>query len=366
MSSMGPISSTAPYRIVNATGLPIQVWSDKQHPGGTPQSDIDNEDAIPWRFDSWRSLRENVNIDTEGNLLNFKLKDTQYNNIERVPVNMEALRPYRLKPSDTKVPHHVLCEIKLGQDNVKEVILRSTYVVENASLNSIEVMMIHDNGATTEVTVEPGDQYAVPVLIAQSCRIRVRPPRDYGYEWSDDPFIWNDFLKRQPTRTIRCRSHAATSFNLVAHAVIDKSTPLASQYPFMTLRISTPLKIINLLPYQIKYHLYDKRLQEKFINTVGMGESSPVHSVELSHLLLLAVEVAGTTYEGSEYSVINADDPREFRRETRLNLKDKRGGRLHLGLHYLYVSVDLTNSGISQIQEVQLQCRFTLLIWSGI
>jgi vacuolar protein sorting-associated protein 13A/C len=250
---------------------------------------------------------------------------------------MEAHRPYRLKPSETKIAHHVLCEIKLGQDNVKEVIVRSTYLIENSSMNALEILMIHADGQHSEVTIAPGNNYAVPVLIAQSCRIQLRPPHGYGYDWSDEPFIWYDFLKQDSTRTIRCRSGAATaSFNLVAHAVINKSTPLASQYPFMTVRISTPLKIINLLPYDIKYMLYDKRLQEKFENRIKVGESSPVHSIELSHLLLMAVEVFGVNYGGSEYSVINPDDPREFHREERLNLKDRRGGRLHLGLHYLY------------------------------
>lgn len=338
MSQMATRSgtSTAPYRIINRTGLAIQVWSAQEHPGSSPRTDIENEGSIPWRFDSWRSLRENVNLDTEGNLLNFKLKDTPYNNIERVPVNMEAHRPYRLKPADTKIAHHVLCEVKLGQDNVKEVIVRSTYMIENASMNELEVLMIHEGGRT-EVTIEPGENYAVPVLVAQSCRIQVRPPHGYGYDWSEDPFIWSDFLKRDPSRTIRCRSSAAASFNLIAYAMINKSTPLASQYPFMTLRISTPLKIINLLPYDIKYNLYDKRLQQKFSNSINMGESSPVHSVELSHLLLMSISIDGVDYQPSEYSVINADDPREFRREDRLNFKDKRGGRLHLGLHYLYV-----------------------------
>jgi hypothetical protein len=348
--------TTAPYRIVNRTGVPIEVWSDQEHQGGTPKSVIENEEAIPWRFDSWRSLRENVNIDTEGNLLNFKLKGTPYNNIERVPVNMETNRPYRLKPSDTPVAHHVLCEVKLGPDNVKEVIVRSTYLIENASLNEIECLMIHQDGGHTQVTIEPGHTYAVPVLIAQSCRIQVRPPHEYGYEWSEAPFIWQDFLRKEPTRAIRCRSGAAASFNLIGYALINKSTPLASQYPFMTLRISTPLKVVNLLPYEVKYHLYDKRLQEKFINTVKSGDSSPVHSVELSHLLLMAVEVAGSTYEGSEYSVINADDPREFRRETQLNFKNKRGGHLHLGLHYL----DIANSGGAL--EVSIYAPY--LVWN--
>ena len=351
-TSGGVTSSTAPYRIVNRSGLPIQVWSDNQHPGGSSRTDIENENLIPWRFDSWRSLRENVNVDTEGNLLNFKLKGTHYNNIERVPVNMEAYRPYRLKPSNTTIAHHVLCEVKLGQDNIKEVIIRSTYLIENTSLNELEVKMIHDDGGYTQATIQPGEDYAVPVLLAQSCRIQIRPPQGYGYDWSEEAFIWHDFLKREPTITIRCRSSAAASFNLIAYAIINKSTPLASKYPFMTVRISTPLRLVNLLPYDIKYHLYDKRLQEKFVNSIRMGESSPVHSVELSHLLLLSVEVSGVNYDGSEYAVINPDDPREFQRERRLNFKDKRGGRLHLGLHYLsvfYMFVtnvrDIVNSG---------------------
>jgi hypothetical protein len=367
LASKRTTSSTAPYRIVNRTGVPIEVWTDKQHAGGTPRSEIENEGFIPWRFDSWRNLRENVNIDTEGNLLNFKLMGTRYNNIERVPVNMEAHRPYRLKPSDTPIAHHVLCEVKLGQDNVKEVIVRSTYVIENASLNQIEVMMIHADGGYTVVTIEPGDNYAVPVLLAQSCRIQVRPPEGYGYDWSDNPFIWHDFLKRGPTRTIRCRSSVAASFNLLAHSIINKSTPLASKYPFMTLRISTPLKIVNLLPYDIKYNLYDKKLQEKFINTVKMGESSPVHSVELSHLLLMAVEISAVNYEGSEYSVINSDDPREFRREGRLNFRDKRGGRLHLGLHYLYdFWIAWLTLGTLRTAEVRFRFPFLHHMLSGI
>lgn len=349
------LTSSAPYRIINRTGIPIEVWSDEQHPGGTPKSTIENEGSIAWRFDSWRNLRENVNLDTESNLLNFKLKGTPYNNIERVQVNMEAHRTYRLKPADLKIPHHFLCEVKLGHDNVKEVIVRSTYLIENTSLNPLEVKILEENGQDSEITIEPGNNYAVPVVLAQNCRIQVRPPRGYGYEWSDDSYIWHDFIQGNGTRTIRCRSNAAASFNLTAYAIVNKETPLASQYPFMTLRISTPLKIVNLLPYDIKYFLYDKRLQEKFVNTIPMGESSPVHSVELSHLLLLAIEISGVGYEASEYSVINADDPREFKRESRLNLRDKRGGRLHLGLHYLYIpAVIILISGILRIQVEHL------------
>jgi hypothetical protein len=331
-------ASTAPYRIVNRTGLVIHVSSDEQHPGGSRPTDIPNEGSIPWRFDSWRNLRENMNVTTDTNLLDIELKGTSFQQISRVPVSFEGSRPYRLKPADTKVAHHVLCEVKLGGDNIKEVVIRSTYLIENTSMNDLEIRMLHGNGEHTDVTIAAGTDYAVPVLLAQSCQIRVRPPQGYGYDWSNQPFIWSDFLRNKSKRTIRCKSGSAASFNLLAYAVINKSTPLASQYPFMTLRISTPLKLVNLLPHEIRYQLYDKRLQEKFLNTVQVGEESPVHSVELSHLLLVAIDALGAGYEASEYAVVNPDDPREFRREDQLNLKDKKGGRLHLGLRYSYVT----------------------------
>jgi len=331
------VSSAAPYRIVNRTGLDIHVWSHTQQPGGSAATDIPNEGSVPWHFDSWRSLHENVTIDAEANLLDIRLKNTVFNNVERIPVSAEANQRYRLKPAYTNIPHHVLCQVKLGSDNVKEVIIRSTYLIENISMNDLELRMLHETGEHTDVTIATGTNYAVPLLLAQSCRIQIRPSQGYGYDWSDEPFVWSDFLKKDSKRTIRCRSGATATFNFIAFAEINKSTPLPSRYPFMTLRISTPLKLVNLLPYDFKYQLYDKQLQEKFVDTIKVGEESPVHSVQLSHLLLLAIEIFGGNYEASEYAVINAGDPRKFRREGQLRLKDKKGGGLHLGLRCSYV-----------------------------
>jgi vacuolar protein sorting-associated protein 13A/C len=54
--------SYAPYRIRNRTGSPVCIWSNvdgsssaKREPEAVPIAD---EEAIDWRFDDWRTMRE--------------------------------------------------------------------------------------------------------------------------------------------------------------------------------------------------------------------------------------------------------------------------------------------------------------------
>lgn len=48
---------TPPYRIINQTGSALQVWSNTET--GQEQSTLlQHDQAIDWRFDDWRSLRE--------------------------------------------------------------------------------------------------------------------------------------------------------------------------------------------------------------------------------------------------------------------------------------------------------------------
>jgi vacuolar protein sorting-associated protein 13A/C len=48
---------TPPYRIVNQTGSPLQIWSNTE--AGQEQTTLlQHEQTIDWRFDDWRSLRE--------------------------------------------------------------------------------------------------------------------------------------------------------------------------------------------------------------------------------------------------------------------------------------------------------------------
>ena len=80
----------------------------------------------------------------------------------------------------------------------------------------------------------------------------------------------------------------------------------------------------------------------------------PVHCVELSHLVLLNVEVQDTggetcfyqrelvlmfepVFKQSDFAIINTDENSDFDFERKLSMRDARGRKLDLFLNYVYV-----------------------------
>lgn len=109
-----------------------------------------------------------------------------------------------------------------------------------------------------------------------------------------------------------------------------------SIYPYMRIRIAAPIELQNLLPYDFKYRIYDKNTKKDWTNFLRKGGVSPVHVVELSHLLLMSIHMQDTVFKQSEFAVINSTN-HDFRRESTLAVKDGEGSQLNLKLHYLWV-----------------------------
>jgi len=101
----------------------------------------------------------------------------------------------------------------------------------------------------------------------------------------------------------------------------------------MRIRLSPPVEIQNLLPFDFKYRIYDKNTKKDWTNFLRKGGISPVHVVNLTHLLLLSVDVQDTPFKQSEYAVINSPS-RDFSREKTVMIKDTAGLALRLKLHY--------------------------------
>ena len=103
----------------------------------------------------------------------------------------------------------------------------------------------------------------------------------------------------------------------------------------MKTRLSPPIELQNLLPYDFKYRIYDKNTKKDWTNFLRKGGLSPVHVVELSHLLLLSVDLQDTVFKQSEFAVVNSNTQEDFKRESNLPVKDSKGMELRLKLHYL-------------------------------
>ena len=105
----------------------------------------------------------------------------------------------------------------------------------------------------------------------------------------------------------------------------------------MRIRLSAPIELENLLPYDFKYRIYDKNTKKDWTNFLRKGGLSPVHVVELSHLLLLSIDMQDTVFNASEFAIINSNNQEDFRKESTVVCKDNQGLALNLRLHYFKI-----------------------------
>jgi vacuolar protein sorting-associated protein 13A/C len=333
-----PRSSDAPYRIRNHTGFSLDVWAEGKEVEGYSTKLEDGEEQ-PWRFEDPMSTRETLSTDGASGMVGIRLGGSGFDTLSRIPVHREGEFLYNLKPKQDRIQHRILVDVKLGDDNIKSITFRSPLLVENNTQIPIELGMFSpEDGHLLKIDkIAPGDARPAPIGSVYMHSIVVRPDQGFGYAWSNERLFWKDLLKR-PTRTITCRGEQddqAPPFYFQMHAAFDKKDPLTGVYPYMRLRLQAPVEIHNLLPYDFKYRIYDSNTKKDWTNFLRKGGISPVHVVELSHLLLVSVEMQDGPFKPSKFGIINSTDRESFRREKVLEVKDNNDQTLHLNMHFL-------------------------------
>ncbi|PGH11668.1 hypothetical protein AJ80_07035 [Polytolypa hystricis UAMH7299] len=336
-----PRGAEAPYRIRNYTGFDLRVWvdfgKDKEGPAGM----LADGEELPWRFEDTTSMRESLTPEGGAGMVGIKLEGSGFDSINRIPVIREGETLYNLKPKKDKVLHRLLVEVGLGTDNVKYITFRSPLLVENNTQIPVEVGIFSpEEGHLLKIEkILPGQARPAPVGASYMHSLVIRPDQGFGYDWSNERLFWRDLLKR-PTRTLKCQSEGgqlSPPFYFQMHTTFDRQDPILSVYPYMRIKLFAPLELQNLLPFDFKYRIYDKNTRKDWTNFLRKGGISPVHMVELSHLLLLSIDMQDTAFRQSEFAIINGIPQEDFRREPILSVQDDRGAELKLGLHYFTV-----------------------------
>ncbi|KAI9375312.1 hypothetical protein BJX61DRAFT_494673 [Aspergillus egyptiacus] len=335
-----PRGADAPYRVRNHTGFDLHVWADVAEGEDGPAAKLADGEEYPWRFEDSTSMRENLAPEGQAGLVGVKLEGSGFDSVGRIPVVREGEILYSLKPKKDGVLHRLLVEVKLGPDNVKYITIRSPLLVENNTQIPVELGVFNpEDGHLLKIEkILPGDARPAPVGAAFMHSIVIRPDQGFGYDWSHEQLYWKDLMRR-PTRTVQCLSEGGQPvppFYFQTNATFNARDPITKVYPYMRIRIFAPVEIQNLLPYDFKYRIYDKNTRKDWTNFLRKGGVSPVHVVELSHLLLLSVDMEDTVFKRSEFSIINGN-AQDYRREHALSLKDERDRPLKLKLHYYNV-----------------------------
>ncbi|KAF7964404.1 hypothetical protein HWV62_8519, partial [Athelia sp. TMB] len=102
-----------------------------------------------------------------------------------------------------KYANRLLCEVKV-QENVKVVVIRSTYQIQNDTLYPLELTLIDDVGhpVSSLEKIGPGQSYPLPIEAVTKNRIRLQPDQGFGYKWCTA--IRFEDLVAKKSFTIKC------------------------------------------------------------------------------------------------------------------------------------------------------------------
>ncbi|KAG6259689.1 hypothetical protein E4U24_000004 [Claviceps purpurea] len=333
-----PRGVEAPYRIRNYTGFEVILHSKSASSEEPIDLRLEDGAESPWTFEHWEKMRENLLTESSQNDVGIQLEGSGFDVVKNVRLNREGEFLYGLRPKTDNVLHRLCVEVSLGPDNVKYVTLRSPLMVENATEIPVE-LGVYDEREGHLLKIEkiaPGDSRPVPVGAVFEKRALIRPDGGFGYHWSREHIWWKELLQR-PTKQLVCKGENGDPFYFQVHARFDKSNPMTKIYPYMKIKLSAPVTLENLLPYDFKYRIYDKNTKKDWTNFLRKGGVSPVHVVELSHLLLLSIDMQDTVFKPSDFAIINTGNTEDFRKERRIVVKDDDGLPLNLVLHYFKI-----------------------------
>lgn len=263
---------------------------------------------------------------------------------------------YVLRPKLNKVSHRVAIDIQI-KNNVKVVTFSSALLVENATSVPIEVVVVDDKRKflSSAQKIAPGEDYSVPIESAYKNRLLVRPDPGFNFNWSSEAIYWRDLATQQnrqqryssdsvTVNSVSCRANEEDNqqpFRFQVRGGTDNFDPLAKDYPYMTIRLSAPVEIENLLPYNMRYTVMEKTSPKHsgpvLTSYLRKGGISPLHTVDVRNLMLLSVVLENTSFAPSEYSIVSSHDPDELPVENTLTLIDPDGLKLILGIHRQYV-----------------------------
>ncbi|KAI1134315.1 vacuolar protein sorting-associated protein 13 [Hypoxylon sp. FL0543] len=334
-----PRGVEAPYKIRNYTGFDVLVQARSQGNDEDISLKLQDGEEGPWSFEHWEKMRENIMSESNAvNSVAVQIEGSGFDTVKNIRLNREGEFLYSLRPKTDNTLHRLLVEVKLGSDNIKYVTLRSPLVVENETQIPVElgVYDVQEGHLLKIEKIAPGESRPAPVAAAYVKSLLIRPDSGFGYGWSSEDLWWRDLLKR-PTRTLVCKGENNDLFYFQLNASFDRGHFLTGKYPYMKLKLSPPIILENLLPYDFKYRIYDKNTKKDWTNFLRKGGVSPVHVVELSHLLLLSVDMQDTIFKPSEFAIINPGTQEDFRKEHRLICKDSEDLPLYLRLHYFRI-----------------------------
>ena len=320
-----------PFKIVNETGADLEVWIDQATGEKRNETVLKNSESLPWEFEDWRKVRENLDTDNSAATLGFRVLDSKYSNTFKVNTKCELEELYKLEPPVDGVHHRLACHIYLNTDGIKIIKFESPLIITNQSGSKIELNISNKES----VFIASKSSFSVPFDIVYDAKYSIRPCLNGDeYEFSNSPFNWKTLLSGAIFE--KCSSvQNGTSFYYQIDAKYEKKEKLAKVFPHMEVVVSAPLKIENVLPVDVEVELLSKNTKEKIVLSLQKSESLPVHHINMNDFVFMKLNAPATDYVPADYVLVSSPNSSSLAVEKQIKmLKKNRTSILKLEVKY--------------------------------
>ncbi|KAI8376296.1 uncharacterized protein BYT42DRAFT_594245 [Radiomyces spectabilis] len=269
-----------PYVLKNYTGYPLRLWnmSDDAEEGDTRIVQLDPGQSLPWTFRDWKKRREKINVGK--NLLGIQVEQFGWESFTHIAVDKEGEHAYKIQPEVHGIAHRLVVDIRLDK-HVKTVIFRSGFVFQNQTQASLQLVLVNAKRKMMSPvwTIEAHDEFAVPIGMVYEYWFAVRPSDEY--HWSKQILQWSDITHPKCPKYIVCEPHDTNlpNFYFQLYGKFDRKSSLARQYPFMTVQLSPPIQIENLLPFSLDLKLKERNIDRVYEANVPKGETTHMYHI---------------------------------------------------------------------------------------
>lgn len=339
--ALKPRGYQKPYRLVNQTGLDIDVWiltdNIEDRKGLTR---LENEGNIPWEFEDWQSVRERLSTDQVSSVICASIPNSNYKSILKVDATDIGDNIHVLKPSVGKYHNRIITTCDCGPDNIKTITFRSTLVVENITRQKVLVSVNPPQNSKREYlefSILPNEVKSIPVEYCYDSNLKIKPAaisNDNGFNWSSENIYWKTLINGSRSVSCQSQNNDGSDYNFEVSGFFDNNEPLSKVYPKMKIVISPSLIIENGLPYDINFLLYERKDMRGGYRYLKRESSLEIHDVSLRNFVLMRVLPLIENDNLSKPTIIHTPPNNTLQPEKSIHLTLASGQKLRLLIHY--------------------------------
>ena len=298
---------TKPFKIQNDTGITLEVWV-YNYQDKTKRSNftiVKNGESIPWEFEDWIKLRENLDTDNNNSTIVFKPEGDDYNSTFKINTKTEIQTLFKLEPPIDNIHSRIECTIKLNEEGVKVIHFTSPLKFTNATSTDLQVFY----NEYDSLIINKNSTTCIPLDKVYDSVYQLKPIVDNAdYSKSYAIFGWKDVVEAPTNIKSKCYNDSTGEyFYFNVSCQYNPKEKLAKVFPHMEIIISAPFMIENTLPVESHFNIVSKETGENINFNLKSGAKLSIHNINFAEdMVFMKVFPFDTGYTPREYTLIQA------------------------------------------------------------